>query len=157
MILLGTDKILDCLMKAVDNDPSFMLHSIFCLRMPSVARNLLSNILHNVHPPDLLYDCLLLSPVSFSFLSHRSPIPSYQKSFSLMVCCRFSFLISDHQLVSLIRPKKYVIKPQGTEILHSFFFLNFFLFFYFHFYLYIAFSILINDYIRSTSGYEFCQ
>jgi len=85
-LLGGTDKILDCLMKTMDNDPSFMLHSIFCLRMPSVARNLLANILYNVHPPDLL----------------------------------FSFLISDHQLVSLIRPKKYVIKPQDLHLVMNF-------------------------------------
>eukprot|EP00026_Physarum_polycephalum_P006263 Phypoly_transcript_06305.p1 GENE.Phypoly_transcript_06305~~Phypoly_transcript_06305.p1 ORF type:complete len:513 (+),score=52.02 Phypoly_transcript_06305:77-1540(+) len=82
----GTDKILDCLMKTMDNDPSFMLHSIFCLRMPAVARNALANILYNVHPPDLL----------------------------------FSFLISDHQLVSLIRPKKNVVNPQDLHLVMNF-------------------------------------
>jgi hypothetical protein len=85
-MLGGTDKILDCLLKTMDNDPSFMLHSIFCLRMPSITRHLLSNILYSVHPDDLL----------------------------------FSFLIADHQLVSLIRPKKYVLKPQDLHLVMNF-------------------------------------
>lgn len=93
----GTDKILDCLMHTMDNDASYMLNAIHCLRMPSNARNALANILYNVHPDDLLY--------VFNLNQNDNDLPF-----------RFTILIAKHQLVNCLRPRRHVLNPQGKSI-----------------------------------------
>jgi hypothetical protein len=85
-LLGGTDKILDCLLHVMDNDPSYMLNSVHCLRLPFAARSSLAVILHSVRPEDLL----------------------------------FSMLIAGHQLVHLIRPRKFALKPQDLHLVMNF-------------------------------------
>eukprot|EP01094_Clydonella_sp_ATCC50884_P024595 TRINITY_DN6211_c0_g1_i2.p1 TRINITY_DN6211_c0_g1~~TRINITY_DN6211_c0_g1_i2.p1 ORF type:complete len:505 (-),score=93.35 TRINITY_DN6211_c0_g1_i2:131-1645(-) len=58
-LLGGTEKFLDSLASWMDHDPSFILSSIHCLRLPAPVRSAIGSIMYSARVPDLLFSILI--------------------------------------------------------------------------------------------------